>query len=258
MEKDTKPTQEELLKAVADVIDEALVEYDELTKNDSDKLAKTGQGIDYAQAIDDKKGDGPKASGPDGSTGEGSGAADNSGGGAMVKEDEDEKDKKKDKESDEDLKRSYAALVSKMEARGLMAKVAKSETAPKEEVAAPVVVTAAPVDTSAVDALRKSYDEKFEAFGKTLGAIGDSVKKIAAQPAAPRKGLTGAKPLRKSDSEEAGASLKKSEVVEKLLDLKKSGDKRLVGAAGSSLINRVETNRIAPADVERIKGILGV
>jgi hypothetical protein len=256
-DQDKKPTQEELLKAVADVIDEALVEYDELTKTQ-------GQGIDYAQAMDDKKGDGPKASGPDGSTGEGSGAADNSGAGAMVKEDDKEKDKdkKKDKESDEDLKRSYDALVSKMEARGLMAKVdvAKSETATQE--AAPVKVAeaaatiVAPVaDTSAIDSLRKSYDEKFEAFGKTLGAIGDSVKKIAAQPAAPRKGLTGAKPLRKSE-EEAGSSLKKGEVVNRLLDLKKSGDRRLEGAGGSSLINRVETERLHPADIERIKSIL--
>jgi len=249
MDKETKPTQEELLKAVADVIDEALVEYDELTK--------TGQGIDYAQAIDDKKGDGPKASGPDGSTGEGSGAADNSGGGAMVKEDDEDKDKDKKKESDEDLKRSYAALVSKMEERGLISKVQKSEEAPKAAEVVATIVAPAP-DTSAVDALRKSYDEKFEAFGKTLGAIGESVKKIAAQPAAPRKGLTGAKPLRKSDSDEGAPSLKKSEVVDKLLDLKKSGDKRLEGAGGSSLINRVETNRMVQTDVERIKGILGV
>lgn len=269
-DKNTQPTQEELLKAVADVIDEALVEYDDLTKTQ-------GQGIDYAQAVDDKKGDGPKAHSPDGSTGEGSGAADNSGAGAMTKEDDDEKKKKKDKE-DEDLKRSYAALVSKMEERGLIAKVTKSEAAPKEEAPAapaPAAAPAAPAapaqaqvaqavapivpDTSAVDVLRKSYDEKFEAFGKTLNAIGDSVKKIAAQPVAPRKGLTGAKPLRKNDSDEAAASsLKKSEVVNKLLDLKKSGDKRLEGAGGSSLINRVETNRIKPADVERIKGILGI
>lgn len=251
-ETNKKPTQEELLKAVADVIDEALVEYDELTK-------AQGQGIDYAQAMDDKKGDGPKASGPDGSTGEGSGAADNSGAGAMVKEDKKEKDKDKKKdESDEDLKRSYAALVSKMEARGLMAKVdvTKSETAEKEKPAKAEAAPAPVVDTSAIDTLRKSYDEKFEAFGKTLGAIGDSVKKIAAQPAAPRKGLTGAKPLRKSD-DEGTPSLKKGEVVNKLLDLKKSGDQRLEGASGSSLINRVETERLQPADVERIKSILG-
>jgi len=87
---ENSPSTEDLYKAIADVLDEALVEYDNLVKME-------GQGIDYAQAIDDKKGDGPKASGPDGSTGEGTGAADNSGAGAMTKEDDKDKDKKKTK-----------------------------------------------------------------------------------------------------------------------------------------------------------------
>lgn len=233
--KKEEPTQEDLLKAVADVLDEALAEYD--------KLSKSGQGIDYAQAMPDHKGDGPHAHSPDGSTGEGSGAADNSGAGAMTKEDDEdeEDDKDKDKDSDEKLMETYKSLVAKMASRGI--DVSKTEVAKSE--------------TAEIESLRKSYDEKLEVMQKAMSAIKDSVEKIAAQPAAPRKGVAGYKPLRKSENGDEAPSLKKSQVVERLLELKKSGDSRLDGASGSSLINRVETNRLQKHDLETIKAILG-
>ena len=93
---------EDLYKAIADVIDEALVEYDELVKAE-------GQGIDYAQPMDDKKGEGLHAQSPDGSTGEGTGAADNAAG-AMMKEDEEEKDKDEDDKDEEDKDKAHVYL----------------------------------------------------------------------------------------------------------------------------------------------------
>jgi len=244
------PSTEDLYKAIADVLDEALVEYDELVKME-------GQGIDYAQAIDDKKGDGPKASGPDGSTGEGTGAADNSGAGAMTKEDDKDKDKKdKDKDDDDDdddekMLATYKSLCEKMEARGLMRKqeIIKSETATESKSNINVVD-----NTGEIKSLRKSTDDKLETLTKAIKAVSESVKKIAAQPVSPRKGLAGYKPLKKNESDgDSAPKLQKSEIVDKLLDLRKSGDERV----NSLLINRVETNRLMPSDIETIKSVIG-
>lgn len=234
--KNEAPKTEDLMKAIADVIDEALVEYDTLVKN---------EGIDYAQAIDDKKGAGP------GIVGEGKKDG-------MAKEDEmppfaaKDKDKEEDKddedeEDDEKLMATYKSTVAKMEKKGLMAKMKKSEPAPAPIAAAP----AAEAPKAEVEGLRKSVDDRFEALNKTLAGISETIKKLAAQPA-PRKGVAGYQPLKKSEGTEEAPALKKSEVVGKLLDLKKNG-----AAVDSSLINRVETGRLIKSDYERIKTLLG-
>lgn len=227
----------DLMKAIADVIDEALVEYDDLMKN---------EGIDYAQAIDDKKGQGQ------GIVGEGH--AD-----GMAKEDEEMKpeDKEEDKDEDKDedheddedeekLMSAYKSLVAKMEKKGIMhkmehKKVKKSETAEELNASEP---------SKDVESLKKSVDERFETLNKTLAGISETIKKLAAQPA-PRKGVAGYQPLRKSEGSEEAPALKKSEVVGKLLELKKSGDNRV----DTYLINRVETNRLLKADIERLKAL---
>ena len=237
MDEDKIPSTEDLYKAIADVLDEALEEYDGLVKME-------GQGIDYAQAIDDKKSAGPAAKSPDGSTGEGTGAADNEGAGAMVKED-DEKDEDEDDDDDDDEKMiaAYKSLCAKMETRGLIEKVSKSESKSGEVNF-----------TGEIVSLKKSTDEKLETLTKAIKAVSESVKKIASQPVASRKGLAGYTPLKKNDNDEGGtSSLKKSEVVNKLLDLKKSGDERV----NSLLINRIETGRHTPSDVETINRLIG-
>lgn len=224
------PKTEDLMKAIADVIDSALTEYDTLVKN---------EGIDYAQAVDDKKGAGPMIVGE--------GTAD-----GMAKEDEemkpqaDDKDKEKEEEEEDEekLMATYKSVVAKMEKKGLMAKMDKKEKSMKKSEEAP----------SETESLRKSVDERFEVLNKGLLGIQEAVKKLAAQPAA-RKGVAGYQPLKKSEegTEEAAApALKKSEVVSKLLEAKREGK-----AVDSTLINRVETGRLAKNDLERIKGLIG-
>jgi len=147
---------------------------------------------------------------------------------------------------------TYKSLCEKMEARGLMRKqeIVKSETKTESKSN----------DNSNVDftgeivSLKKSTDDKLETLTKAIKAVSESVKKIAAQPASPRKGLAGYKPLKKNESDEDSTpKLRKSEVVDKLLDLRKSGDERV----NTLLINRVETNRLLPSDIETIKSVIG-
>lgn len=216
--------EQQLLKSVADVLDEALAVYDELQKGDS---------FSNVEHVDDMKSQGK------GIVGEGTGSKP-----AMAKEEmphemlqakpegeEDEEEEGKDKdESDEKLQMAYKSLVTKMEKRGLMQKtsVQKSEAGSSD--------------------LRKSVDERFDALTKSIKEVSETVKKIASQPTA-RKGVTGYAPLKKSEGEEQ--PLKKSEVIEKLFELRKSGDKRV----DSLLINRIETNRHSAADVQTLRSL---
>lgn len=230
-----KPTQEELLKAVADVLDEALVEYEKLSK---------GEGIDAAQAIDDMKGAGKAVIGD--------------GGGQkplMAKDDAPPADKdKKDKDEDEDdekMMMTYKSLIAKMEKRGLMAKMDKDKMKKSETVseAAPAPVAAAvaaPADH--VESLRKNVDERFEGLTKALKEVAETVKKIASTPV--RRGVTGVTALRKNEGSEQ-PSLKKGEVLGKLMELRKSGDARV----DSLFINRVETGRLMKGDPEKLKAL---
>ncbi len=240
-----KDTQEALAK-VAGVLEEALAEYETLEKmdlmlaEDPSRPAQPPKPVEYNGK--DKEG---------GEVGDGGG--------------KDDKDKKDD-ESDDTLKSEFAAITAKMEARGLLKKsepeskadapkvdaqkteVEKVEAQKTSEIKKSEVETPKAEDKS--EELRKAFDERFESLGKAIAAIAEKVEKIASQPA-PRKGVAGYQPLKKSEAEEK--SLKKTEVVEKLLELRKSGNKRV----DSTLINRVETNRLSPADLEFIKGILG-
>jgi hypothetical protein len=242
-----QPTQEELLKAVADVLDEALQTYDQLSK---------GEGIANAIPMDQMMGAGPGIVGEGQREGHTSATALGVGtverGKPAEKAEDGPKEKEKDKEDDDDgddddkLMHAYKSLVAKMEERGLFQKMShekKKEKMHKSETAAPD------------QELRKSVDERFEVLTKALNSISDTVKKIASTPA-PRKGVTGYQPLKKNDGgNQAATTLKKSEVVDRLVELKKSGDARV----DSLFINRIETGRLMHGDVERFKalGIVG-
>jgi hypothetical protein len=237
---DTNKTQskEELLKAVADVLEEALAEYETLTK------------FDAVEAEDPSKA--PVAAAPEAK--EESPEAKEEVMDEEKKDEDEEEKKKKEDEKDEDeetLKSEYAALTEKMKARGLL----KTEEAPKAEAApAPKAELAkteeAPKAEDKTEELRKSFDDRFSALAKAVESLTASVQQIASQPAAPRKGVAGYAPLRKSEGSEE--SLNKAEVLEKLLELKKSNHR----GVDSTLIYRVETGKTSSADIERIKGLL--
>lgn len=220
----SKPTNQELMKAVADVLDEALAEYE--------KLSKAELGIDGAETLSLEAHAKPVSEPGIGGPGQKP---------MMAKEEapaEPMMDKEKEKEDeeeedDEKLMQSYKSLVAKMEKRGLMHHKKKEEHKMHKS---------------------EATEERFESLAKAIKEVSETVKKIAAAPAAPRKGLAGYAPLRKSEEGE-GKSLRKSEVVNKLIELKKSG----TAGIDTGLINRVETSRLTPSDVEAIKslGILG-
>jgi hypothetical protein len=263
--------QQELLKAVADVLDEAMAEYEKLCKMDMEVMPDPSKASEAPK--DESEVEKADESAPE------------------AKEDEKDKDKDKDdEESDEKLMEAYKSITAKVEARGLLKKsesqtepakapeatsetpkveevVAKSETKvettpaptatetkPTEEPKAETIVakseTAEPKkeDGKELEDFKKSIDEKLEDFGKKIAEIAETVAKIASAPV-PRKGVSGLQPLRKS---EEAPGLKKSEVIDKLLDLKKSRP----DSVDTALITRIETNRLIPGDNERINGLL--
>lgn len=232
-------SKEEALKKVAEVLEEALAEYETLEKMDLELAedpsrpfaAAPKQGEEQMEDEEEKDEDEEDKDEDE------------------EEKDEDEMDKDKDKEmSDEAMKSEYAALHAKMAKRGLIksepvktetpkTEMKKSETAPAEDK---------------VESLKKSFDGEIAELKKAVASIAEVVNKIAAQPVATRKGVSGYAPLKKSE-ESSDQPLQKAQVLEKLLDLKKSGDRRI----NTSLINRIETNRANGSDLEFIKGILG-
>jgi hypothetical protein len=155
-----------------------------------------------------------------------------------MSEDEDKEEEEEDKEeSDEALKSEYATIVAKMESRGLIQKEESQEVQKSE------------TKVDQAEELKKSIDERFDTLAKAVQAIAEKVEKIAAQPA-PRKGAAGYQPLKKT--EEEGQALNKAEVVNKLLELKKSGKN-----IPTEIFMRVETGRTTESDIKFIKGILG-
>lgn len=220
----SKPTNQELMKAVADVLDEALAEYE--------KLSKAELGIDGAQAVDDMKVPAKPVGEPGiGGPGQKPLMAKEEAPAEPVAEEKEKEDEEDEKEDDEKLMQTYKSLVAKMEKRGLMHKEKHKEVKKSE-----------------------TSEERFEALAKAIKDVSETVKKIATAPAA-RKSLAGYAPLRKSEEAAEGKSLRKSEIVSKLLELKKSGTEGI----DTALINRVETSRLTSGDVETIKslGILG-
>lgn len=247
-----KPSQEDLLKAVADVLDTAIKEYEELQKGmAAQEQPSQPEGIDAAQVVNDpSKGtiakEDPEAPAP---------APEKEDGKEDEDEDEEEKKKRleaeaaKDKEApeaqpegDEKLMETYKSMTAEMEKRGLLKKSEpEAPKAPETKVEEPKT-----------DEFKKSVNDRFENLDKKINEIVEAVKKIGSQPQA-RKGLAGYKPLMKSE----GATeqpLKKSEVVSALLAKKAKGER-----IDTSLINRVETGRLAKHDMESLKtlGILG-
>lgn len=222
MEKQTN--KEELLKAVADVLDEALAEYEKLAKWEGDMQMAEDPSRPMAPKEESESPDPAEDKEED----------------EDKEEEKEEEGKEDDEEDDETLKSNYAKMCAKMEARGLMKKseenpeVKKSEAAPSEDK---------------TEALRKSVDERFDSLTKAIAEISATVSKIASAPA--RKGVAGYQPLRKSEEGEV-QPLNKAEIIGKLLDLKKSGK-----YVDTALINRIETGRTSEADAQSIKQLLG-
>lgn len=235
----TEAERQEKLRKIEAVLSEAVAEWELLEKMD----------IRSADDTDDKKDDDESD------------------------EDKEKKKKKDDKMNDETLKSEFARLQSEMEARGFLQKsepeskestaeagkeekVEKTETEVKKTEANAEASTSTPAPAPAqpdkVEDLKKSFESEISELKKTVSSIHDALTKIAAQPAAPRKGVSGYQPLRKNE-DQADKQLNKAETVTALLDAQKKGNKQVT----PDLINRIETGRLMKPDYERIKGILG-
>jgi hypothetical protein len=266
---DKNPTQSDLFKAIADVLDEALGEYDALKKSagvmpaddQSTALATApgasvvgpdgkppaAEGIDNAVEVPDPSKPASPAPAPVASPVAQAPGIDAAKPAEMGASGEPEKKK------DEEMMEMHKSLTAKLIEKGLLK---KSDT----EVTTPVETSSTLAKSELVkfeEELRKAVDAKMDTIGAAVRETSDLVKRIAAQPM-PRRGAAGYSPLAKSDigaGTPAPAPLKKSEMVDKLLDLKQKGDRRV----DTGLINRLETGRLTKSDGENIKnlGILG-
>jgi hypothetical protein len=232
----TKEQKDEALKKVAEVLEEAMAEYEALEKMDLELAEDPARPFPPAAAASDEAAPEEEEEDKDKEDDE------------DEEQNEDEKDEDKEEEmSDEALKSEYATVMAKMEKRGLMAKSEKATPAPTEVKTQEMKKS----ETAQTEDLRKSMDSRFEDLTKALSDIAEKVNKIAATPAS-RKGAAGYTPLKKNDETTEEQPLNKAEVVHKLLDLKKSGK-----SIPTELFHRIETGRHTESDLKLIKGYLG-
>ena len=174
---------------------------------------------------------------------------------------EEEKEPEEDEdESDEDVEKIFKAYEEKMKKRGL------SKTDPKQSQpltkTQPAAKPAAKAESKPeIETLRKTYDDKFEQLTKTIETLTAQVTKLADRPVG-RKGVTGVRPLAKNDGadlpEGAGAPaqetpLTKSQIVDKLIDLQKSGNPEVTPL----FVTKVETGGLDRHDIEKVRRLLG-
>lgn len=213
----------QLTKSLTDLIDETLQELDELRKSRFSaaeiKIEGPGEGIDGKPSdgeLDAKKAD------------------DESDDKAEESEDSEDMDKADDLEDDEadreSTKQKLASMLGKKEDKDEDKdeddkephKEDPKHEAKEKKIAKELLDMHKSIeDTSS---LMKSYvDERVQPLEAKLATILDLVNKIADQPSAPRGFTSKATPLFKSSFEGQTESLSKSDVANKLFELKKSG-----------------------------------
>lgn len=225
-------SKEEALKKVAEVLEEALAEYESLEKMDLSSVEDPSRPSMSAQAdesspVDEESEEEKKKKLEAESSDE------------NEEEENEEEEPNEDEESDEDLKSKFEKMEKRMVARGLSKSEAKAPSLKKSEIV-----------QEGNEELKKSIDDRFSMFASQMNNIQETLAKIAGQPAAPRKGVSGLSPLKKTE-EVASSNLSKNQIVDKLLDLKKSNPR-----VNTALINRVETNRLEKTDIDFINSIL--
>jgi hypothetical protein len=165
-----------------------------------------------------------------------------------AEKDEDDKKSKKDKDEDDEDDDMDDVAYEKMKAKMKKYEDGKSKKVKKGFFGDDSTVNTTNVQKSdadkMVDALSKSIEQQVGVLEKHLtervNKLEEILGKIAAAPQ-PRKSVSGLAPLAKSAEDlqsESAAPLSKSQVIDKLFELQKNGDKRV----DSSVIARVEFN----------------
>ena len=216
----------DMQKALANLIDETLGEIEELKKSDRFSASEVSLG-DSKSGIKDADKDGKLDKEEDKKDEE--------------KEDDkdEEKEDKKDEEKEDDVEKAQGVNeesdpMSKMEDRmskmedvmskmeSYMSKKEDKEDDEDEDSKEDKKEDEKELKKSTTESLEKSASDRIETLEKSLENISDMIKKIADAPV-PSQSVSykNVKPLMKS--EDAVQPLTKSEVVEKLFELKKSG-----------------------------------
>lgn len=156
------------------------------------------------------------------------------------KDDKEEKDEKKDKSDDDDD-------LDDEKAEKMKAKIKKYEDDKAAKAAGCDPSMSKSESSSVVEELKKSMVEKVEALNKSfsdrLTTLEGMIEKLVKAPM-PRQSVSGLAPLAKSEADlaPAGATpvaqLTKSQALDKLFDMQKSGDTRV----DSNVIARVDMN----------------
>jgi hypothetical protein len=212
---------EDLQKSLVDIIDEALEEIEALKKSKfaAAEIKIEGPGGEIHNAptngeLDAKKGENcGKNSEVDESVSSKGGDASGKNADAGVKkaeddDDDDEDDKKdKDKDKDKDIEKAEQKKKDKQDYLDIIKSEREQslETLKKSE-----------------DLIKSYIDGKFSDLDKKIEAISQVVAKMADAPVQAKGVPSGIRPLAKSDEREV-QPLAKSEVANKLLELKKSG-----------------------------------
>lgn len=257
--------KDELLKAVADVLDEAIATYEQLEKMDLEM-----------QEVEDpskaKKSEPAAAPAPEAKEEEEEKEEDekdedekekkdmDKASLQMKKEEEAKEDKKEEdekeedkEESDDQLMATYKSLVSQMEKRGLIKAEPQASVGNKSmQKSEATEQKTEEKGEDKIEALKKSFDDRVEDLTKKIESIAKAVESISKSPASPRRGLSGATPLRKSETE-TKPSVSKLQALDKLVELRKSGDQRV----DTGLITRLEMGKLTSSDYERLNSILG-
>lgn len=262
--------KDELLKAVADVLDEAIATYEQLEKMDLDmkevedpsKAKKSDEPAAVpaavAEAMEEEEEEKEEEDEKEKEKKDMDKASLKMKKEEEPKEDEeeeekeDEKEKDKKDESDDQLMATYKSLVSKMEKRGLIKAEPQAPIGNKSMQKSETSEEKTNKSEETIEALKKSFDDRVEDLTKKIEGIAKAVESISKSPAAPRRGLSGATPLRKSETE-TKPSVTKLQALDKLVELRKSGDQRV----DTGLITRLEMGKLTSSDYERLNSILG-
>lgn len=155
---------------------------------------------------------------------------------------EDKKDEHQEPDGDEDEDEKEMEKFMRMMSKAMVRLgIAKSDSEPKVEE---VKLEKSEETKSEGEDLSKAQAEKIETLTKEIEGLKKTVDDISKAPVSGRRSLTGLKPIQKSEDEKGGSAattLSKSQVIDKLFALQKSGDKRI----NPVLITKAEQARSA-------------
>ena len=167
-----------------------------------------------------------------------------------AKEDKDEEkpleEEKKPEDKDEDDKEMEKFMRMFHKAMETLGFVQKSDSVVEE----PKIEKSEAKEEGKEDLLKTELlarDEKIDALQKTIEGLTKEVKDLASRPVG-RKSIDGLRPIAKSEDESGKPALLKGQVTDRLLDLQKSGDKRVT----PFLVTKFEQT----GDMNLVKGLI--